>query len=511
MDELKSIYSFWDLIAQEAYLPSTEEMQNNTISKFIENDSWKRVWLFACNEANKALIELYSEKLNIVGVLDNSEAMWGKDFCGVKVCSVKETIPSLSKEKDVVIISLRLNADIAYRQITDMGFFNVYSLGVMIGGIEPYHSFIGEINKLKRKELNSDIVLMESMNDFDGNTGALYTYLKEKGSKKQFVWLCNAEDSISDFLGCNDKEIIPNRSIEDLKEYIRLRATAKWEIWECDPIRKVRNDQINVFLQHYGMGYKQVAHLYNSPAYVDYVLTTNEFVHGLESKSITYAPTSKFIYGELPRNDVLFKCEWDELSKLTPKKFKKVIMWAPTLRASRYYHRVDSDILYPFGISLIYSKKDMELLNEFLKELDLLLIVKPHPRQRIDFSEDEYSNILYLDGDRVKRIHAYKLLVQMDALITDYSSMVFDYMLLDRPCAWVLEDREHYKIDYLMDNPEEYMPGDKIYKIDDLHNFLKNVSEGRDLYREERRKICARCNPPAAGKGCEHIAEVLGL
>ena len=127
-DELKSIYSFWDLIAQEAYLPSTEEMQNNTISKFIENDSWKRVWLFACNEANKALIELYSEKLNIVGVLDNSEAMWGKDFCGVKVCSVKETIPSLSKEKDVVIISLRLNADIAYRQITDMGFFNVYSL-----------------------------------------------------------------------------------------------------------------------------------------------------------------------------------------------------------------------------------------------------------------------------------------------------------------------------------------------------------------------------------------------
>ena len=90
----------------------------------------------------------------------------------------------------------------------------------------------------------------------------------------------------------------------------------------------------------------------------------------------------------------------------------------------------------------------MELLNEFLKELDLLLIVKPHPRQRNNFSEDEYSNILYLDGDRVKRIHAYKLLVQMDALITDYSSMVFDYMLLDRPCAWVLEDREHYKIDY---------------------------------------------------------------
>ena len=99
----------------------------------------------------------------------------------------------------------------------------------------------------------------------------------------------------------------------------------------------------------------------------------------------------------------------------------------------------------------------------------------------------------------------------MDAMITDYSSIVFDYMLLDRPCAWVLEDREHYKIRYLMDDPDKYMPGEKIYKMEELLNFLKDVSDGRDPYRKERREICARCNPPAEGRGCEHLAEVLGL
>jgi len=172
---------------------------------------------------------------------------------------------------------------------------------------------------------------------------------------------------------------------------------------------------------------------------------------------------------------------------------------------------VDSDITYPYGISLIYRREDMEVLNKCLKDLNMLLIIKIHPRQKINFEENEYSNIKYLDGKTVKKLHAYKLLTQIDAMITDYSSIVFDYMLLDRPCAWVLEDREHYKIDYLMDNPDEYMPGDKIFKMDDLLRFLKSVSEGKDLYCEERRKICTRCNPTAEGRGSEHLAEVIGL
>lgn len=511
MDKETGIYAFWDLIAQEAYCPDTEELRNRTWGQFLEKEAGKRVWLFACNEVSREWIRQYGNEWHIAGVLDNSEAMRGKDFWGVKVHSPKEIIPSLREDQDAVILSLRLNADVVYRQIADMGFYNIHSLGVLAAGMEPYRSFVEELEKLTEHTPLSDVVLMESMNDFDGNTGALYEYLKAKGSAHQFVWVCKSEKSASGCFGGNDRKVFPDRSVDDLKEYMKLRATARWEIWECDPIRKVRKDQVNVFLQHYGMGYKQVAHLYNSPQYVDYVLTTNEFVHGLEKKSITYAPTSEFIYGGLPRNDVLFRNGWDELSKLTQEKHRKAIMWAPTLRESRYYHRVDSDITYPFGISLIYQESDMARLNEFLEESDMLLIVKPHPRQKMNFKEAEYGNILYLDGDRVKRIHAYKLLTQMDALITDYSSIVFDYMLLDRPCAWVLEDRQHYKIDYLMDDPDEYMPGEKIYEMDDLFGFLKGVSEGRDPYYEERREICARCNPPAEGRGSERLAEALGL
>lgn len=507
----EGVYAFWDLIAQEAYCPKTVKLQDGTWSRFLQNEQGKHVWIFACNEACRKLIELYKDTWEIRGILDNAESMRGKTFCGIRVYSPDEVVRLLDAGRDVIILALRLNADIAAGQISGMGFPNVYSLGVMLAGMEPYKSFTEEIQEMINRTEVSDIVLMESMNDFGGNTGALYEYLKVRGSRHRFVWLCKSENSISPGMDAADMRLFPGKSIDDLKEYVRIRARAKWEIWECDPIRKVRRDQINVFLQHYGMGYKQVAHLYNSPDYVDYVLTTNAFVHEMEKKSITYAPSSKFIYGELPRNDVLQSHEWNEMAALAHKAYKKTVMWAPTLRESRYYSRVDSDIEYPFGISLIYDERQMERLNGFLVSLDMLLVIKPHPRQKMNFMEKEYSNILYLDGDREKQIHAYKLLTQIDAMITDYSSIVFDYMLLDRPIAWVLEDREHYKIEYLMDNPEEYMPGEKIYTMDDLLLFLTDVGNGADPYKEARRRLCEKCNPLFEGRGCERLAEALGL
>lgn len=503
-------YAFWDLIAQEAYNPASDQLKNKTYEVFTREDLKKRIWLFACNDACKELINLYSAKLNIAGILDNNESMWGKEFCGVTVFEPAKTIASLDTDTDAIVLMLRLNGDAVAKQITDIGFTNVYSLGVILSGIEPFRSFVDEINELKSKGELRDIVLMESMNDFDGNTGALYDYLIKKGSQHRFIWICKSEKSRLE--NKSDVEcLVPNRSVDDLKEYIRLRAQAKWEIWECDPIRKVRDDQVNVFLQHYGMGYKQVAHLYSSPDYVDYVLTTTELVHRYESKSITYSETSSFIYGELPRNDVLGCDSWDELSKITSIKHGKTVVWAPTLRESRFYNRVDSDIEYPYGVSLIYTPEQMEALNDFLNDRDILLIIKIHPRQKINFKETEFSNVIYLDGLNSKNVHSYKLLTQTDAMITDYSSMVFDYMLLDRPCAWVLEDREHYKIEYLMDDPDEYMPGHKIYTMEDMIEFLSDVADGKDPYREERRNICNRCNPPFEGKGCEKLVEVLGL
>ena len=96
-------------------------------------------------------------------------------------------------------------------------------------------------------------------------------------------------------------------------------------------------------------------------------------------------------------------------------------------------------------------------------------------------------------------------------MITDYSSMVFDYMLLDRPVAWVLEDMEHYKVPFLMDNPLDFMPGNHIYTMADLYAFLEQVSEGEDPYRVQRNILSQQYNAPKEGNGCRNVARALGL
>lgn len=506
-----SQYFFWDLIAEEAYLPKNSILKDGTIERFKKREKEKKVYIFAANEACRVFIQNYKDELNIVGVLDNAKVKWNSEWEGMPVLSPEEIVPTLSEEESVIIIAMRLNSDKVANQLQELGFYNLYSLGVILSGLEPYKSFVKEITILKEKTHLEDIVLMESTNDFDGNSGALYEYLRKQGSKHRFIWIVKSKNNFNKLLSCDDKVLCPHESIEDLKEYALVCAKAKWEIWDNFPIRKVRSDQINIFLQHYGMGYKQVSHLYSAPDYVDYVLTTNQFVHEMEKESITYAPSTEFIYGELPRNDVLFSNEWNELEKITHKQYKKVVMWAPTLRESGMHNRTDSDIKYPYGISVIYDEDAMEMLNQFLKERNMLLIIKIHPRQKINYVDNEYSNIIYLNGENVKKIHPYKLLTQVDAMITDYSSIVFDYMLLDRPIAWALEDRDHYQIEYLMDNPMEYMPGEKIYSLQDIFSFLENVKNNIDLYKEQRGIISARCNAPAKGMGCKALVEKLKL
>lgn len=504
------MYPFWDLIAEESYAYRNPILRMGSQKQFLEREASKNVYLFGCNAASRLFIELYGAEVEIQGVLDNAKAKIGSDFAGKIVKNVYETVPGLSPDKDVIIIAMRLNGDKIAQQLDSFGFHNYYGLAKLIADTPPFSELVEYTESLKKQPLE-DIIMLESTNDFDGNAGALYEYLKKEHSAHQFVWVVKNKENEKLCIDKKDVTLCPAYSEEDMRQYIRYRAKASWQIWDNNPIRKVRRDQINIFLQHFGMGYKQVKHIYNAPEYVDYVLTTTKSVYTYVCKSLLYAPTSKILFGELPRNDVLVCGTWHELQKITSHKYEKVIMWAPTLRDSSMFNRVDSDITYPFGIPLLYTGEEMETVNAFLKERNMLLIIKIHPRQKKNYATGPYSNILYLDEEHEKRVHTYKLMTQMDAMISDYSSIVFDYMLVDRPIAWVLEDREHYQIPFLMENPLDYMPGPQIYTVTQLCAFLQDIYQGRDAYKAARNKVSEKCNAPKKGKGCENLVKRLKL
>ena len=174
------------------------------------------------------------------------------------------------------------------------------------------------------------------------------------------------------------------------------------------------------------------------------------------------------------------------------KEYAKLLLWAPTFRQSDYLGYEDSGIesLVP-----MFDEDEYPALNEKLKKWNIKLIIKTHPgqnnigaKQRHFSHLDVYTHQEFLaDG-----LSLYPLMAQADGLIGDYSSVSMQFMLLDRPMAFVIPDIEEYgkRRGFVFKNPEDYMGGHIVKSKEKFDMFLADFAQGKDVYREKRRQIC---------------------
>lgn len=139
----------------------------------------------------------------------------------------------------------------------------------------------------------------------------------------------------------------------------------------------------------------------------------------------------------------------------TFRNYKKVFIYMPTFRDDQ------SDFILLSGI-------DFDDLNNCLYQLNYLLLLKIHPATRMNYDKiSTCSNIIQLD----KHMDIYPILPFTDVLITDYSSIYYDYILMeDKRVILFPFDYESYiknsrdlAYDYM-----EYMPGRKVKSYEGL-------------------------------------------
>ncbi|WP_276278974.1 CDP-glycerol glycerophosphotransferase family protein [Halorussus caseinilyticus] len=112
----------------------------------------------------------------------------------------------------------------------------------------------------------------------------------------------------------------------------------------------------------------------------------------------------------------------------------------------------------------VADRLDLETLDAFLAERDATLVFKTHPRDHLELPEG-LSQVVQLP----ESTDIYPFLRHADALVTDYSSVYFDYLLLDRPVVFYPYDFEEYRarrgfyFDY-----EEVTPGPVARTFDQL-------------------------------------------
>ena len=193
--------------------------------------------------------------------------------------------------------------------------------------------------------------------------------------------------------------------------------------------------------------------------------------------------------------------------------FKQLLVWLPTFRQSDFlgYNDSNMDTLIP-----LFKEDEYESLNEMLKKHNIRMIVKLHTAQKAPegmkrhfshlsvFSHVEFMNSGY---------DLYTLIAQSDGLVGDYSSVSMQYLLLDRPQAYVIPDIAEYKKTrgFVFDNPEDYMGGHIVKNKEDFEKFLLDFAEGKDSYREKRHWVCNHVYKYKDANSCRRVVALAGM
>jgi CDP-glycerol glycerophosphotransferase (TagB/SpsB family) len=214
-----------------------------------------------------------------------------------------------------------------------------------------------------------------------------------------------------------------------------------------------------------------------------YVASPSKFFVPIFSSAFNLDKKDIFVTGHA-RTDILFKeinnyeiaLNLKILEELITKKIgdkNKIILYAPTFRDAR-------------GNILQDANFDLDKLDKFLISNNCYFIIKHHQAGE-SIKKLDLKRIIVLPND----FDLYPLLKYVDILINDYSSVFFDFLLLNRPIIffpfdlkkYLSNDRELY-FDY-----DDFVPGPKAHNFKELLNWIKYFIDGKDNFSKKREKI----------------------
>jgi CDP-glycerol glycerophosphotransferase (TagB/SpsB family) len=358
------------------------------------------------------------------------------------------------------------------------------------------------VNKIIPKR--DDYILLHAANMGIGhNLAPLRDYLLNEGYGENNKIICEVED---EKYAETQYDVTYVSYIQSIFYFLRTRHV--FYTTGQIPIKPSKK-QIVIHLDHGAAGFKTfgaISNIHNgNEFYFTYYMAPSEVYVPIAEKALRCKRENILINDE-PVADVLLTSR----AKYNLGKYKKIGIWLPTFRQSEYLGYSDSqeENLLP-----MFSESDYIELNDMLKKCDIKLIVKIHSGQNLEkYKKTSFSNLeIISQEDMVKKgWELYSLLAQMDFLISDYSSVYLQYLLLNRPIGFVVPDFEEYleKRGSVFENPREYMPGAFITEKKELYTFFSDLSEGIDNYELERQKVCKLIHKYKDPNNCKRLISI---
>lgn len=342
-------------------------------------------------------------------------------------------------------------------------------------------------------------ILLESIPDLSCQSFPVYEYMLKQGLNREYklIWLVDDKKKFRDIhvKNVSFQNFEPQNIFQKIQRFYTL-CTCRAMLYDHRHIGKIFEKQLLVFLRHGTFIKSRLKHAnVHEVNESDLFVNTGKSFDQIDAEQLRLS-ADKVIHTGFPNDDYLFE-EKDYRTVMFPDEhFEKIILWMPTFRQnnnkSNGVQRIDSEFEFPLGLPCLYAKEDCEEVNRVLKEKNILLVLKPHPAQDLSFIKDfqlDHFRVLYDTDVAEKGIQLYQFLGSADAMITDYSSVYYDYLLTDKSIALTVDDYEEYAektgfaVDYF-----KLIVGEYLKNKEDFIRYIEHVADGTDELREKRRE-----------------------
>ncbi|THF80793.1 CDP-glycerol glycerophosphotransferase family protein [Cohnella fermenti] len=457
-----------------------------------KNEVFKRpIILFGTGQVGTEALHILAKRYKVSFFVDNDTKKWGKQIEGTPI--KQPTIDNL--KGSLILIASSFVKEISI-QLNENGLERYVDYFPLYGDINHAYSplFVKAMNRLSRwfpRSKRQVIIGGWHGLRFADNSRYLFIminqYKHEFGIKK-ITWITQSNEVYA-FLKSNKFNVRLKDSWGTVWASLRAKyhiidqqrhdinplysaGAVRLQLWHGIPIKKLNGKS------YLGSADPDIG-LWNDFS----LLASSAKVADILSQEME-VPKSLITISEVPRNQVLtLKSLLDvslpdetrciELINDYKAKGKKIIGYFPTFREKS---RVKMDIL------------DSPTFHAFLRSRNLIMVVKEHFNSKISHTNSKTDDVVRLP----KQVDLYPFLSLFDLVVTDYSSIAFDFLIYQKPLLFYPYDYEEYRDHergFAMDY-DQYTPGIKVFNEEQLMNAIHEVLiNGVDEYKDWRLRL----------------------
>ena len=354
-----------------------------------------------------------------------------------------------------------------------------------------------------------------SISTYNENSRYLYEYLV-KNQKLSPIWMTNSV-TVYNYLDNKKYPVIWHKSFQGLWHYARAGVVIATGMSYPSLLKFVGNKTIKIWVGH-GTGVKGTNSTDGGPFgssfelvkkmhMFDYVNFTAKHVSLYQGKLQYLLPKYKIIVLGHPRCDNLLDKNYTDKAhtkKSILKRFnyeihgnEKFILYSPTWRPKQNS--------FTFPLSKIDNFNFLEF-DSWLNENDIYFLISVHPSELGNLKDfSNCNNIRYLPQDPL--IDITQLLPEIDLLITDYSSISADYMLMNRPVIYVMPDYDYYfNENGLLEDIRLSLPGIEVKNMFELKSSIIRSLKDPHKMQSERKGYLKKYYDIDNPNSCEKIS-----